>query len=147
MLITAHPWVPMSCFLVLILFLDTSIKKRAVSRLSYKAEYKALASTVKELQWIKSLLGELWLSFHQTLTLYSDNLGATYLYANPVFHTHMKHLAIDYPFIYTLVQSYAIRIIHVSTEDQLVDALTKPLPRSKLLDPSDKIGVASGTPS
>ena len=100
-----------------------------------------------ELQWIKSLLDELRLPLNQTSTLYSDNLGATYLYANPVFHTRMKHLAIDYHFVCDLVQSFAIQVVHVSTRDQLVNALTKSLPQPKLLDLCDKIGVASRTPS
>ena len=60
-------------------------------------------------------------------TLFSDNLGATYLSANPVFHSRMKHLAIDYHFVRDLVQSSDLRVVHLSTCDQLIDALTKPL--------------------
>ena len=57
----------------------------------------------------------------------------------------MKHLAIDYHFVRDLVQSSAIRVVHVFSRDQLVNALTKSLPRPKLLDLCDKIGVASET--
>lgn len=41
----------------------------------------------------------------------------------------MKHVALDYHFIRTHVQPEVLRVVHVSTEDQLVDAMTKPLPR------------------
>ena len=41
----------------------------------------------------------------------------------------MKHVAIDYHFIRDQVQEGALRVTHVSSVDQLADALTKPLPR------------------
>ena len=39
-----------------------------------------------------------------SFTLFSNNLGATYLSANLVFHSHMKRLAINYHFVRELVQ-------------------------------------------
>ena len=80
-------------------------------------------------------------------TLFSDNLGTTYLSATPVFHSRMKHLAIDYHFIHDLVQSSELRVVNVSAGDQLVDALTKPLSLSRLFSLCNKIGVISSTPS
>ena len=79
-------------------------------------------------------------------TLFSDNLGATYLSANLVFHSLMKHLAIDYHFVRDLVQFSELRVTHVSTGDQLTDALTKSLFRPRLLSLCNKIGVVSDTP-
>ena len=80
-------------------------------------------------------------------TLFLDNLGATYLSVNLVFHSRMKYLAIDYHFIRDLVQSSELRVAHVSIGDQLVDALTKSLSLSRVLSLCDKIGVVFGTPS
>ena len=80
-------------------------------------------------------------------TIFSNNLGATYLSANPVFYSRMKHLAIDYHFVRDLIQSSELRVAHVSIGDQLVDALTKSLSQSRLLFLCNKIGVISGTPS
>ena len=80
-------------------------------------------------------------------TLFLDNLSATYLSANPVFHSCMKHLAVDYNFVRALVQSFELHVVHVSIGDQLVDALTKPSSRSCLFSPCNKIGVIFGTPS
>ena len=59
--------------------------------------------------------------------MFSNNLGATYLSANPVFHSCMKHLAIDCHFVRDLVQSSELCVAHVSIGDQLADALTKSL--------------------
>jgi hypothetical protein len=41
----------------------------------------------------------------------------------------MKHVAIDFYFIRNQVQSGALYVIHVFSENQLVNALTKPVPR------------------
>ena len=59
----------------------------------------------------------------------------------------MEHLDIDYHFVHDLVQSSAIRVVHVFAGDQLTDVLTKPLPQPKLLNMCDKFSVASRTPS
>lgn len=53
----------------------------------------------------------------------------------------MKHIALDYHFIRNLIQAGMLRISHVSTKDQLADALTKPLPRLKHQQACSKIGV------
>ena len=94
-----------------------STKQRTIARSSTDAEYCANMAIAAKLQWVKSLLSEL-LSLVQLLpTLFSDNLGTTYLSANLVFHSHMKHLVIDYHFVCDLVQSSELRVVHVSTSD------------------------------
>ncbi|RVW90987.1 Retrovirus-related Pol polyprotein from transposon RE1 [Vitis vinifera] len=89
-----------------------------------------------------------WRHFTYTSPIiYCDNVGATYLYSNPVFHSRMKHVAIDYHFIRDQVQSGALGVTHISSADQLVDALTKPLPRSRFQELRVKTGVSLGAPS
>ncbi|XP_019085503.1 PREDICTED: uncharacterized protein LOC109126424 [Camelina sativa] len=77
----------------------TSKKQKGVARSSTEAEYRAVANTSSELLWVNSLLSELGLKQTSAPTIYYDNVGATYLCANPVFHSRMKHIAIDYHFI------------------------------------------------
>ena len=96
---------------------------------------------------MKSLLSKLLTPVQLPPTLFSDNLGVTYLSANPVFHSPIKHLAIDYHFVYDLVQSSELRVVHFSTGDQLADSLTKSLSRSRLFYLYNKIYVISDTPS
>jgi hypothetical protein len=59
----------------------------------------------------------------------------------------MKHIAIDFHFIRDQVQSGVLRVMHVFSEDQLADALTKPLPCQCFLQLKHKIGILSRAPS
>ncbi|KAL6317773.1 hypothetical protein AAG906_030527 [Vitis piasezkii] len=87
-----------------------------------------VAATTSKINWICSTLTKLGVTLPTLPVVYCDNVGATYLCSNPVFHSRMKHVAIDYYFIRDQVQSGALHVTHVSSADQLVDALTKPLP-------------------
>lgn len=103
----------------------SSKKQKIVALLSTEAEYRAIASTAAKVNWIMNLLGELHVNFSPP-TIYCDNVSATYLCANPVFHSRMKHVAIDFHFVHDQVSNNKLCVAHVHTVYQLVDSLTKP---------------------
>ncbi|KAL8107926.1 hypothetical protein AgCh_024361 [Apium graveolens] len=105
----------------------SSRKQRTVSRSSTEAEFKGLANATAELMWIESLLNELNIKLPQPPTLWCDNLGATYLSANPVFHSRAKHIEIDFHFVRERVKEKQLQVQFISTKDQLADIFTKPL--------------------
>ena len=119
----------------------SSKKQKTVARSTTEAEYRAIATTAAELNWITNLLKELKVSFTHTPTIYCDNVGATYLCVNPVFHSRMKHIAIDFHFVRDQVVRHQLRVSHVHTADQLADSLTKPLARKLFLFHRSKIGI------
>jgi hypothetical protein len=121
----------------------SSKKQKTVARSSTEAEYRVVAATAAELCWIRSLLSELYIDLINTLVIYCDNVGATQLSSNPVFHSRMKHVAIDYHFLHEKVQTGKLHVAHVSSADQLADLLTKPLPRSQFQHLHDKIGLST----
>lgn len=124
----------------------TSRKQKTRARSSTEAGYRAVAATTAELLWINNLLQELGqLTTHQPV-IYCDNAGATYVSANPVFHSKMKHLGLDYHFVRENVQSGKLRVAYISTNDQLADALTKPLPRTHHQTLITKIGLSHWPP-
>jgi len=106
-----------------------------------------VADTASKISWVCSLLNELQYSINQVPVIYCDNIGATQLSSNPVFHSRMKHVYIDFHFICKRVQSGVLRVCHVSSDDQLADALIKSLPRYQFELLKDKIGLTQGLPS
>ncbi|GJZ63287.1 retrovirus-related pol polyprotein from transposon TNT 1-94 [Tanacetum coccineum] len=122
-----------------------SAKHKSVSCSSTEAEYKALANAAAGLAWVENLLTELGLTLQPPPLLYYDNIGATYLCANPVYHSCMKHFALDYRFVREKVPVGSLRVHHINSTDQLADALTKPLSRAPFLSLRSKIGVSDGS--
>jgi hypothetical protein len=107
-------------------------KQATVSRSSTEAEYKALANATTEVIWVQSLLKELKVPTPPIARLWCDNLGATYLTANPVFHARTKHIEIDFHFVRERVARKLLQVRLISTHDQVADGFTKALTRDKL---------------
>ncbi|KAK0593440.1 hypothetical protein LWI29_036649 [Acer saccharum] len=120
----------------------SSKKQTTIARSSTEAEYRSVAATAAELNWVCFLLTDLGLALPSVPVIYCDNMGATQLCSNPIFHSRMKHVAIDFHFIRDQVQSGSLRVAHVSSKDQLADALTKPLSRPLFQSLKDKIGLS-----
>ena len=119
----------------------SSKKQQTVARSSTESEYKAVANATSELKWIQSLLREINLQIPTTPTLWCDNIGATYLAANPVFHGRMKHIEIDFHFVREYVNAGKLKIAYISTKDQLADILTKPLPKLRFVKLKTNLNV------
>lgn len=115
----------------------SSKKQPTVSRSSTEAEYRSLANTGAELIWVQYLLTELQVSLHSAPTLWCDNIGATFLASNPMFHARTKHVELDYHFIRERIMSHQLQVQFICSKDQIADIMTKPLttPRFLLLRP------------
>jgi histone deacetylase 1/2 len=109
------------------LILWSARKQPTVSRSSTEAEYKSLANATAEMIWIEALLKELGVKVRWPPRLWCDNLGATYLCANLVFHVRAKHIEIDFHFVREKVARRQLEIRFVSTKDQIADGFTKAL--------------------
>jgi histone deacetylase 1/2 len=102
-------------------------KQATVSRSSTEAEYKSLANATAKVMWVQTLLTELGIPHPPAARLWCDNMGATYLSANPVFHARTKHIEVDYHFVRERVSRRLLDIKFIPTGDQVADGFTKPL--------------------
>ena len=74
------------------------------------------------------MLKELGVKHTRIPCLWCDNLGATYLFANTVFHSRTKHIEIDFHFVRERVANKQLEIRFVHSRDQVADGFTKELP-------------------
>jgi hypothetical protein len=122
----------------------TARKQPILSQSSTEAEYKALANATTEMLWVQKLLTKLGVHHPPKARLWCDNLGATYLSANPIFHSRTKHIEIDFHFVRERVAQKLLEIRFIHTGDQLADGFTKALPVVKLRQFRDNLNLRSG---
>lgn len=118
-------------------------KQPTVSHFSVESEYRPLAIVAADTSWIRFLLRGLGVSPPTLILLYCDNVSATYMALNPVFHTHTKHMEIDYHFLRELVVDGIIKVLFLFTTDQVVDIFTEGLPHPRFEVLRDKLTVCS----
>ncbi|KAK1681140.1 hypothetical protein QYE76_041988 [Lolium multiflorum] len=115
----------------------SSKRQPTVSRSSTEAEYRAVANAVAECSWLRQLLQELHCPVTKATIVYCDNISAVYLSANPVHHRRTKHIELDIHFVREHVALGRVRVLHVPTDQQFADVMTKGLPTSTFESFSD----------
>jgi hypothetical protein len=118
-----------------------SRKQSSIALNTAEAEYIVACSASCEAIWLRKLLTGLFdLEMEATMIL-CDNQSCIKMTENHVFHDKSKHIEIRYHYIRDMVQRGAIKLQYVSTDEQVVDVLTKPLSRVKFEHFRDKLGV------
>lgn len=84
-------------------------------------------SAVSKVNWLMNLLRELHLLLSGSPTIFCDNVSMTYICVNPIFHSRMKDVPIDFHFVHEQVQQKALEVCRLHPADQVADVLTKPL--------------------
>jgi len=85
-------------------------KQRMVTRSSIKVKYIVLANGTAEILWLQYLLSYMQITPTSMPIIWCDNLDATYLSVNPIFHAFIKHVEVDYYFLYDRVAKKDIQI-------------------------------------
>ena len=118
-------------------FLDTSLvswssrKQASVAFSSIEAEYVAAASCFSQILWMKQTLQDYGLSFGR-VPIFVDNMSAISIAKNPVLHSRTKHIDIRFHFLRDNHERGHMDLIHVPSERQTADILTKPLEQDTL---------------
>ncbi|XP_047148767.1 uncharacterized mitochondrial protein AtMg00810-like, partial [Vigna umbellata] len=112
-------------------FIGTSLislkskKQKTVSRSSTEAEYRALAATVCEIQWLHYLLKDLQIEESGVPILYCDNKSARHIAHNQSFHERTKHIELDCHVVREKIQEGLLHLLPVRSDEQLADVFTK----------------------
>ena len=72
-----------------------------------------------------------------------DNKSTISIAENPTLHGRTKHIDIKFHFIRNLVFDGMISLMHCSTENQLADLFTKPVPIQKHIYLRSMLGVCA----
>jgi len=118
-----------------------SKKQDAVSRSSAEAEYRSMANATCELQWLNSMLEDLQVPLVDTIVVYCDNESALNIAKNSVLHERTKHFTRDIHVVREKVAAGFITTLHVETEHNIADLLTKPLTALKFNYLLSKMGL------
>jgi hypothetical protein len=108
-------------------------KKQLIVALSnMEVEYRNVVIVTCEVVWLQKLLSKLRQSVDAHVVIYCDNINNILLANNMVYHARTKHIEVHYHFIREKVLVRKINLIHISTEDQVIDIFTKALGTYKL---------------
>jgi hypothetical protein len=118
-----------------------SKKQTSVALSIAEAKYIAACSTSSEAVWLRKLLTGLFDLKLEATCIWCDKESCVKLTENPLFHDKSKHIEIMYHYIRDMVQRGAVKLQYVTTDEQIVDVLTKPLSKVKFVYFRDKLGV------
>ncbi len=106
-----------------------------------EAEYIASAQAVREALWLKKLLGDFGIKVGAT-PICTDSQGALKLLKHPIASIRSKHIDVIHHFARDRVSRKEVSFAYCSTDEMVVDCLTKPLPISNFRFCLSGMGVA-----
>ena len=121
-------------------------KKQSYIALSIaEAEYVVVASCYTQLLWMMQTLQDLQITCTLAISIFCDNTSAINISKNPVMHSKTKNIPIKYHFLPEQVLEQKVKLEYVPSKEQVVDILTKPLPRGTFEYLRQKLGVVDAS--
>ena len=104
----------------------TSHTQHCVTLSTTEAEYVALAEGAMEGMFVRSVMSFMQPNVYE-ITLMEDNEGVKAMAENPLSSGRSKHIDVRWHFIRELVEKKKLKVVHVASEWQHADILTKAL--------------------
>eukprot|EP00253_Pinus_taeda_P009459 PITA_09459 len=122
-----------------------SKKQSSIALSIAEAKYVAAASCCTQLLWMMQTLQDLQITCTPPISVFCDNTSVISISKNPVMHSNTKHISIKYHFLREQVLEKKVRLEYVPSKEQIVDILTKPLPRETFEYLRQKLGVVNAS--
>ena len=118
----------------------SSCKQTSVALSTCEAEYVATASCCSQILWMLATLKHYGLTYGR-IPLLCDSTSAISVAKNPVHHSRTKHIDARFHFLRDSYEKGLIDVVHVASERQVDDMLTKPLELDTFNRLRGKLGV------
>ena len=102
-------------------------KQSTIYRSSSKVEYRALATTCCEIQWLIYLLKDLCITPCNIASLFYDSESARHIARNNSFHERTKHIEIDCHVVREKLEQQLFHLLPIRSMEQPADIFTKAL--------------------
>nr|GFB65409.1 hypothetical protein [Tanacetum cinerariifolium] len=118
-------------------------KQTTIAMHATQSEYMAASEAAMEAVWIRKFVGDLGVmpSINKPINMYCDNSAAIIFANEPRVMKGARHFLRRYHYVREQVESGEIKLIKVHTDKNLADAFTKALPRGKVNEHSNGIGL------
>ena len=117
-------------------------KQEVVAQSTAEAEYISLAAAANQAIWLNKLLADLGQGQSSPTELYCDNKSAIAIAQNLVQHGRTKHINVKCHSIREAEKNLLVKLHYCPTEIQLVDIMTKALPKARLEFLRMKLGLS-----
>ena len=104
--------------------------QKRVALATAEAEYRAATIAIKEIIWLRRMLGELGMEQRSPTLMFEDTKACILMVENPVVSLRNKHIEIDAHFIRDHYNAKTITLEHISSIEQRADIMMKNLPTS-----------------
>ncbi|GJR99781.1 retrotransposon protein, putative, ty1-copia subclass [Tanacetum coccineum] len=120
-----------------------SKKQTTIAMHATQSEYMAASEAAMEAVWIRKFVGDLGVmpSINKPINMYCDNSAAITFANEPGVMKGARHFLRRYHYVREQVESGEIKLIKVHTDKNLADAFTKALPRGKVNEHANGIGL------
>ena len=112
----------------------TSRRQQSRAQSSMESEFYAACETTKEVVWWRMLMNELDLKQNEPTKIYEDNKACISFSKNNTCHARTKHIDLRAHACRDYVRDGSVQLVHVGTNDQLADMMTKAQGTSMFLE-------------